>query len=190
MPGRWRRLVACWRLARLSILGLALASLAAPSAGAAETSAIESAVKATYLYKLPPFIAWPSTSFDGPNRPLVICIVGRDPFGASLDSAVAGLRIGERPIAVRRLEQAGPQAGCHVMYLGGSAAQSVAAALAAMQGAPTLTVTDRAIGDEAKGMVHFVVRDNRVRFEIDNSAAAAAGLGISSKVLALATDVR
>jgi hypothetical protein len=53
-----------------------------------------------------------------------------------------------------------------------------------------LTITDSARNARAKGIVHFVLRDNRVRFEIDEQAAAENGLVISSKVLGLAISVR
>jgi len=51
---------------------------------------LETAVKATYLYKFAPFVTWPQRP-----GPFVICVVGRDPFGPVLDQAVAGQRAGE-----------------------------------------------------------------------------------------------
>ncbi len=58
-----------------------------------------------------------------------------------------------------------------------------------MHGAPVLTVTDGATDPAAKGIINFVIADDRVRFEIDNSAALADGLTISSKLLSLAVHV-
>jgi hypothetical protein len=54
-----------------------------------------------------------------------------------------------------------------------------------VKGTPTLTVTDSAIGSTA-GIVHFVIVNDRVSFDIDNVAAERNGLVISSKLLALA----
>jgi hypothetical protein len=48
-----------------------------------------------------------------------------------------------------------------------------------------LTVTDARNG-VAGGMVHFVLRDGRVRFALDPRAARANGLTFSSKLQALA----
>jgi hypothetical protein len=66
----------------------------------------------------------------------------------------------------------------------------VAQALDAVRGAPVLSVTDGAKSADAKGIVHFVVLENRVRFEIDVQAASASGLKISSKLLDLAVNAR
>ena len=156
----------------------------------AQANPLALAVKATYLYKFGPFVGWPRTIFATPDAPVVLCVVGDDPFGATLDEAVVGQRIGERPIALRRLAAAERQSDCHIMYMAGSAAQPVAAALDAVRGTPVLTFTDEARGSAAKGIIHFVIRDDRVRFEIDEYAAAENGITISSKVLSLAIAVR
>ena len=157
----------------------------------AQDASLEYPVKATYLYKLAPFVEWwPAAAFASPTAPLDICVLGHDPFGPILDRAVAGQQIGERPLAVWRLEAAEAGAGCHVMYVAGSPAQSAAQALEAVRGAPVLTVTDAAQGPSRKGVVHFVLQDNRVRFEIDDQAAAEQGLRVSYKQLSLASAVR
>src|SRR3546814_6650305 len=53
---------------------------------------------------------------------------------------------------------------------------------------PILTVTDRSKG-VAGGMIEFVMQGGRVRFQIDERAARASGLRISSKLLGLAIAV-
>lgn len=181
MRGRRR-----WLLA--AVTGLLALVGALPSS--AQGNPLELAVKATYLYKFGPFVGWPQTVFDLPGSPVVLCVVGDDPFGATLDQAVAGQRIGERPIALRRMARAERQAGCHIMYISGSTTQSVGEALDAVRGAPVLTFTDANQGSNAKGIIHLVVHADRVRFEIDEYAAAENGIAISSKVLNLAISVR
>jgi hypothetical protein len=156
----------------------------------AQNIPIERAIKATYLYKLAPFVEWPPGAFDGGSEPFRLCVVGNDPFGEVLDRAVAGQAVAERPIVVTRLDRAERDAHCQIMFVAGSDAQSSAAALAAVRGRPILTVTDGAREERSSGMVNFVIRDNRVRFEIDERAAAANGIVISSKLLSLAISVK
>ena len=168
-------------------LGLALAALAgAPKARAAS---LEYPVKAAFLYKFAPFVEWPPTAFESAASPLTLCVVGFDPFGAVLDDAVFGQRVGQHQLVVRRLEAVGAGSGCHIAYLSGSKTQSVAEGLAALQGAPTLTVTDQSMGS-TRGAIHFVIKDDRVRFHIDDVTAARGGMNISSKLMRLALSVR
>jgi hypothetical protein len=154
----------------------------------AQRPPLELAVKATYLYKLAPFVTWPPQAFDSPADPLVICVQGDDPFGPVLDRAVAGQHLGRHAIVVRRIARLDRGSGCHIAYLAGSAAQPPAAALSAVAGAPVLTVTD-ADRNGARGIVHFTRDRGRVRFAIDARSAADGRLAISSKLLALATSV-
>jgi hypothetical protein len=160
----------------------AAAWAAAP--GAQPPGGLEAAVKANYLYKLGPFVGWPTAAFATPATPFTVCILGEDPFGALLDQAVAGQVVGGHRIAVRRPATAAAAAGaCHVIYLGRMRGLGVADALRFLRGYPVLTVTDARAGG-AGGMVHFVLRDGRVRFAVDPRAARASGLTLSSKLQA------
>lgn len=150
----------------------------------AETPSLEAAVKATYLYKLAPFVVWPT---DTSTRPFSICVVGTDPFGKVLDDAIVGQGLGERPIKIFRVETIGPRSVCDIAYLGGSQSQSVANGLRAIRGAPVLTVTDES---ETPGMIDFVLQNGRVRFRVDQDATENSGLSVSSKLLGLALSVR
>jgi len=167
---------------------VALTAIGAPPAARAQDRAMEYAVKATYLYKFAPFVEWPPRAFGSTSSPLQLCILGRDPFGATLDRAVNGQRVDGRLVAVRRLQRVGVASGCHILYLGGSSSQSAADALRAVRGSPILTVADS--HGEAGAIIRFVVTGNRVRFDIDTAAAAESGVTISSKLLSLATSLR
>lgn len=166
------------------------AGFAGPAlATAGEGEALEVAVKATYLYKFAPFVSWPPAVWAAPAAPLTICVQGADPFGTVLDRAVAGQAVAGHPLAVRRLARIAADSGCQIAYLAGGPAQSRAQALAAVAEAPVLTVTDEAHGG-ARGIVNLVLDAGRVRFSIDAAQADRSGVAISSKLLALAVEVK
>jgi hypothetical protein len=166
---------------------LAGALCAAPRAFADN---LELAVKATYLYKLAPFVSWPANAYAGPNAPLTICVQGADPFGPMLERATSGQAVGGHPLEVRRLARLDANSGCHIAYVAGGAAQSQAQALSAVEGAPVLTVTDEGRGGPAKGIVNLLIEAGKVRFSIDAGQADRNGVAISSKLLALAVTVK
>ncbi len=169
-------------------MGTAMSSISNSAAAADES--LEYAVKAAYLYKFGDFVTWPAATFDTAESPIDLCLTGQDPFRDLADKVLDGQRIGGHPIMVRRLSIVTPDSGCQILFVGGSDEQSVAAAIAAVRGSPVLTVTDSTLGSSATGVIHFVVKDDRVRFEIDDQAAALNGLSISSKLLSLATSVK
>jgi hypothetical protein len=88
---------------------------------------------------------------------------------------------------VRRIGAISAGSGCQIAYLGGSPEQPVGAAARAVAGAPVLTVTDVPGSDPVA--IRFVIKANRVRFEIDQRVASVAGLNVSSKLLNLAVEV-
>jgi hypothetical protein len=109
-------------------------------------------------------------------------------FAALVDRAAAGQRVGSHAVQVRRVGRVDRASGCHIAYVAGSAAQSAPQALAAVQGAPVLTVTDAEHGS-ARGVVHLMLTGGKVRFAVNNGLAEADGINISSKLLALAVEV-
>lgn len=151
---------------------------------------LEYAVKATYLYKLAPFVNWPPRTFASPDAPFDICVVGQDPFNDFLEKSVAGRKLGTHPIEVRRLGAVTPDADCQIAYIGSTRPEKVREALQAFNGRPVLTVTDSNDPDSSGSIVQFVIDRGHVRFEINNSAAIRNHLVISSKLLNLALAVK
>ena len=162
-------------------------------AHAAQASEPGYSLKAGYLAKFTPFVGWPEAAFAGPGSPFHLCIGGHDPFGAIIDRATSGLRVGDHPVVVVRLPPAAKdgvkEPDCHLLFLGASRKQTPQQMLAVVAGRPVLTVADETL--EAPGaMVQFVTVENRLRFTIRADAAQAAGLTLSSKLLALAAQPR
>lgn len=183
----WLRVAAPLRLRlELSMFCFCFVALFPVSVDAADSTPLEYAVKAAYLYKFGIYVEWPRTVFASPTSALNLCIVGDDPFGSTLDEAVKNQFINGRPIEVRRLMNGVKDSGCHILYLGAADMQQAAARLEAVSGNGVLTVSNfRGIG-----IINFVIKDNRVRFDIDDEAAANSGLRISSKLLSLALSVK
>lgn len=142
------------------------------------------AIKATYLVKLPPFVEWPHSAS---RQVFNLCVVGADPIGALVTRAAQGQTIDGVPIRVEEYQTVSGPGDCQLMYIGASDPQTV---LRQLRGVPVLTVTDGQRDPSERGIINFIIVDNHVRFDIDDSAAAANGLVISSKLLGIAASVR
>jgi len=166
---------------------LALALLLGPGPARAQPS--EEAVKAAFLPRFARYVTWPGPFLPGPGAPFQLCVIGRDPFARLLDQAAARELIDGHGVVVRRMPSADGSQGCHLAFVQGAAAPDTASLLAALRRRPVLTITDARAGPH-RGVIHFVIADGRVRFFIDDAAAAERGLSISSRLLALAVGVR
>jgi hypothetical protein len=175
---------------RLATAALAVLCLAPMPVAAVAAESLEYSVKAAYLSKFGIYVEWPDNAFSSTNSDIGICLVGEDPFGAKLDEAARGQRIGDRAIVVRRLQNMTRDSGCHILYIGGDDPQRTSQIIESLRDSTVLTVTDIGGIQEGVGVINFVVKDNRVRFDIDDAAAGRNGLTISSKLLGLALNVK
>jgi hypothetical protein len=134
-------------------------------------------------------VEWPASAFSGAGAPLVIGILGEDPFGPVLDELVAGRSVQGRPLRLRRLRRVSEATDVHVLYLGFSDPLDIRFAAAELRDHPVLTVADGDRLAEHGAMINLRLRDRRVGFDINLAAAEAAGLKLSSQLLKLARIV-
>lgn len=175
------------RAPALLVLALVLAPLPGAFAFAAgDVRAPESTLKAAYLYQLVNFVDWPE---DGGDRPLRLCILGEDPFGAAID-VIAGKEVRGRPLALERLASAEGMESCHLLFISASEAGELGGILDHLAGASVLTVGDSKDFAESGGMVGFVVKADKLRLEVNLGAVQEAGLKISAKLLELSQIVK
>lgn len=177
------------RLSRLVPLAVAATMLVAATPALAQAS--EQAVKAAFIPKFARYVEFPAGAQPGAGQPYYLCLIGRDPFGAMIDRAAASELIEGHPVAIRRFADAQSEAvaGCHIAFIGGASDALTSQMVAGLSRHPVLTVTDARIS-RTRGIIHFAVVDGRVRFSIDQRTATARGLTISSRLLALAVEVK
>lgn len=159
------------------------------AAAARAQGANEYQVKAAFLFNFVKFIEWPAEAFSDDGAPLVIGVVGQDPFGGYLDRAAGGKSVNGRQLLVRRFKWGEDLRACHVLFVCSSERKHLAQIIARLRGATVLTVGDMDQFTQQGGGIHFVTEASRMRFEINARAAAQARLKISSKLLALARAI-
>jgi len=140
-------------------------------------------VKAAFLYNFSQFIEWPASVLPGNQSPLVIGVLGEDPFGGYLDELVRGERVGNHPLVVRRFRQVAEIQTCHILFVSQSESKQLEQIFSYLKGRNILTVGDAENFAIRGGMIRFITENNRIRFRINLAAARAESLTISSKLL-------
>jgi hypothetical protein len=185
-------------LRRLGILIVALSvSLSwAPDAFAQARDSSDSSeylIKAGFIFKFAKFVEWPTTAFAQPDSPIVIGILGTDPFGTILDELVQDKKIGARGFVVKRLKWGADVRelrDCKILFVSASEKAHKDEVVQLVKSLPILTVGETPGFAERGGIIRFTVEDNRVRFEVNVDAAHQADLTISSRLLTLARIVQ
>lgn len=169
---------------------LLLAAGVSTAAAAQPLVSGEDSVKAAFLYNFAKFVEWPAGIFPGPREPVAFCFVGESAIGDELAQAAGGKTIQGRPVTVERSAPLDGLERCQILFVGSSERARFGEILAAVGRRPVLTVGDDEEFRQAGGIINFVLRRNRVHFQIDRGAAERAGLRISSRLLELAEVVQ
>lgn len=185
-PARAARLLAIGRLAIL----ITLAVVVPPPARAAAQELNEYQVKAAFLYNFARFVEWPNNAGLDPNAPIIIGILGRDPFGGEIDRAIEGKSVNGHRLEIKRFSTLEGYQTCHILFVSSSERNNLPRILATLAKHSVLTVSETDRFAHIGGIINFITIEHRIRFEINQAAAERVGLKISSKLLSLGKIVR
>ena len=145
-------------------------------------------LKAAFLYNFAKFVEWPAKAFSDENSTFVMGILGEDPLGPALqlirDKTVKG-----RSLTIRRFEGLQDLGNCHILFIPSSNKKRLRRTLKSLEGSSVLTIGEMEDFTQMGGIINFVIRKNKLRFEINLDAGKRAGLEISSQLLNLADSV-
>ena len=166
--------------------------------------ATEYEIKAVYLYNFLLFVEWPESDDDEKgdsggtgkiegDRPIVIGIVGDDPFGESFKE-VEGKPVlaRKRRLEVKRFGRYWKKtdlSGCDLLFVCESEKKNFSEILGPLNGKPVLTVGEWSGFLDAGGMINLVKVKNKIRWEINRTPVKKARLKMSAQLLRNATRV-
>ena len=176
-------------------LCLNLAAAVARAQTTAQTAAdtydsSEYLIKAGFIYNFTKLVDWPAGTFPQADSPIVIGILGTDPFGPIMDHVVEGKKINTHPVVVRRLKWGASLKDCNILFISSSEAVHLDDVLKSVKGTPVLTVGEMPGFAEHGGIIGLFLNNDKVRFEVNVDAAKQANLNVSSRLLALAKIVQ
>lgn len=167
---------------------LCVFSIAGRVAQAEPQAPTEYQIKAAFLYNFVKFVEWPAETLPG-DRPIIVGVLGKDPFGLALDDVILGKAVDGHPIQILRTNSVQDLRSCRIAFISPSEAKRLPEILAGLRGSSVLTVGEADHFAQLGGMIQFTLEGNKVRFAINVDAAERAHLKVSSKLLSLATVI-
>lgn len=174
----------------LLLTSLMLLMGSAASAPAQDSDSSEYLIKAGFIYNFAKLVDWPGAAFSQPDSPIVIGILGVDPFGPVIDKVLAGKKVNDHGFLIRRLRSAADAKDCHILFVSASETAHISEAIRLTRSMPILTISEIPGFANRGGIINLTLEDSKVRFEVNVDAAKAADLNISSRLLALAKIVQ
>ena len=146
-------------------------------------------IEAAFLYNFSQFVEWPADAFPEAETPLVIGVLGDDPFGNYLVETVIGEKANGHPLTIQHYKNIEEIKICHILFINLSEANKQKETIEGLKGRSILTVSDVSGFLKQGGMIRFAKEDNKIRIRINPDAAKEANLVISSKLLRIAEIV-
>ena len=150
-------------------------------------------VKAHFLRNFAKLVTWPKHSFHDKNSPLVIGVLGSDPFERALDDAIKGHKARGRDLRIRRLSVVDGKlpskeqlSGCHLLFVSESERERLPSIFERLEGTSVMSVSDVENFASSGGVAEFVLIDAHIKFRFNRQAADIAGLHPSARLLSLA----
>lgn len=145
-------------------------------------------IRAVFLFNFTQFVEWPSVAFPKTNSPLIIGVLGQDPFGHLLEETVLGEVINGHPLVVQRFNKVEEISTCHILYVN-LKSDELKNVFEHLKNRNVLTVGDNNTFARQGGMIRFFTEEKKTRIRINLESAKEADLIISSKLLRLADIV-
>lgn len=177
-------------LLRLIVLfHLLLLSSLVPLANASKPVSPEYVIKAAYIYNFAMFVDWPADAFLQSDSPIVIGLVGPDPFGSALEEIIRGKRVNKRHLIIKRAPTATELTDAHILFFSASESAKISEMVQQFRRTPVLVVSETPDFLRRGSVINFTVQNNKVGCAINIAAARKARLNISSQLLSLSTVV-
>jgi hypothetical protein len=147
----------------------------------------EYTIKAVFIEKFTQFVEWPSdSSFIEDNTHFYITVIGENPFGNRLDEMYLNQLICDKPVVIRYIEKIEEIHPSHILFISSSECDHIDKILQYTKYKPVLTIGDTK-GYGYKGvLINFYLLDNKIKFEINESAVKMSNLYISYRLLSSA----
>lgn len=175
-----------WILALAVNLALALP----PAIPGEQTPFSEYQVKATWLVNFARFTEWPAGTFARNNSPILVGLLGRDPFGGELEKALKGKQVDGRSLTLRRVTTDQDLPACQILFVASSERRRLRDLPHRLKQARVLTVGESEEFLDQGGIINFKIENGTVRFEINLQSAQAAGIRLHPSLLKVATRVK
>lgn len=191
-----------FRLYILLTLSIALQGIPALAYDDKSDLSREYQIKAAFLYNFMQFVDWPEEKVSDTNDPIILGIIGDDPFGDAF-KPIESKRIKGKKSLIKRYEgieklKKSDDKGqskielirqCHLLFICSSEKENLKDVINLVSGYDILTVGETPNMLESGGIVNFLLDENKVRFEINLSTARRENIKIRSQLLRLAKKV-
>lgn len=145
--------------------------------------------KAIFIYNFTKHFEWPPSARTGD---FVIGVVGKSQLYNKLVEMTASRKVGSQPIVVKKFRSTKDITQCHILFISefNSGHNSMKTAMEKINKFPTLIVTEKDGMSSYGADVNFIIKNEKMQFELNTTNVAKCGLKVSKYLQNLAIIVK
>ena len=175
----------------LFVLSLCLVLLGRGGPVQGETlSAKAREIQAAFLVRFTTYVKWPEGTFVDQDAPVIIWIVGKDPFGSIIDTIARSFTANGRQVEIRRCAEPETLGRGNIAFIAPSLTEHMDDLAQTAVKRSILLVGNAPFFLEHGGMINFIHVGSKIRFDISKTNCNKAGLEVSSKLLKVAHTIK
>lgn len=137
-------------------------------------------VHALYIYSFTKYVHWPESYTDGD---FVIGILGQSDIVAPLRKMASLKKAGDRLIQIVEFATVDDIQKCNILFVPESISDEFDNVRSKLDGSSTLLLTEKDGLGKQGSAINFILRDNRLLFEMNKTAIESADLKISQELV-------
>lgn len=147
----------------------------------------ETRLKSIWLEKFSKFIEWPANdSLDY----FTITILGEGVINGYLEEIYKNRTIKNKPVKIKVIDKVDSLEACNILFVNAEQAKELDKILDKVKSKPILTIGDTQGFAKQGVIINFYLEQNKVRFELNISAAKSSGLDVDFRLLEAAKIVK
>ncbi len=155
--------------------------------GYSPTVDTNSKFKAVFIYNFTKYIEWPKAYRDGD---FVVGVIGESPLYQELVKMAKTKKVANQSLKIIKYNSLNDLHKCHILYLSRGKSSEIYKVIKKVKSNSTLIITEEGgLADKGSG-INFIVKNNRLKFELNKTNVEKHKLKISSSLEALAIIVK
>lgn len=143
-------------------------------------------LQSVFIYSFTRYVIWPESYNDGDFE---ILVMGDAPIIEELKKMAAAKKVGERTIKVSRISSPEEIKKCNILFIPSSQSALFGDVMTKVNTQPILIITEEP-GMGTKGSdINFIMKDGKLRFELNQAAVARQNLKIANELSRLAIQI-
>ena len=143
-------------------------------------------LQSVFIYSFTRYVIWPEPYNEGDFE---ILVMGEAPIVEELKKMAAAKKVGERPIKITKINSPAEIKKCNILFVPSSQSALFDDVITKVNTQPILIITEEP-GMGMKGSdINFIVKDGKLRFELNQAAVAKQNLKVANELSRLAIQI-